>query len=103
MKLRYTAGANLKGVKIDRTTPALVRFKPSSPDFDGAEKDYIVAYYLPSSLQVRETWQVMYGEVSAFQFMHSFTCLGVPLMPNISSLKSYLHVLVSGERCQTSI
>ncbi|KAK9845803.1 hypothetical protein WJX81_002827 [Elliptochloris bilobata] len=48
--LRYTAGANLKGVKIESTTPALVRFKPNE-NYDRAEKDYVIAYYLPPSLQ----------------------------------------------------
>jgi hypothetical protein len=49
---RYTAGANLKGIKIPRSTPAIVRFKPTSEEYDGAERDYIVAYYLPKAVEV---------------------------------------------------
>ena len=50
---RYTAGANKEGVKIDRTTPALVRFKPTGSDYSAVEKDFIVAYYLPGPMQAR--------------------------------------------------
>lgn len=41
------------GVKIDRTTPALVRFKPTGSDYSAVEKDFIVAYYLPAPMQAR--------------------------------------------------
>lgn len=43
-------------MKIDRTTPALVRFKPTGSDYSAVEKDFIVAYYLPAPMQVRLTF-----------------------------------------------
>lgn len=52
---------------MDRTTPALVRFKPTGSDYSAVEKDFIVAYYLPGPMQVRlrmreqcSLWAVMH-------------------------------------------
>ena len=67
-------------MKIDRTTPALVRFKPTGSDYSAVEKDFIVAYYLPGPMQVCLLMRERLFGNRARQHFYSCHCVHIKLL-----------------------